>query len=53
MVVGKSADRSLLDIDAVQLKSGGFTWCWDVEVVIFIIEYISVIHIFTVLKTIK
>ena len=25
MAVGKSADRSLLDIDAVQLKSGGFT----------------------------
>ena len=33
MVVGESADRSLLDIDAVQFKYGGFTWCWGVEVV--------------------
>ena len=29
MVVGKS----LLDIEAVQLKSCGFMWCWGVEVV--------------------
>ena len=33
MVVCRSANRSLLDIDAVQLKSCGFTWCWGVEIV--------------------